>query len=62
VPHSPDGGLIADYHGDVDDPDDLAGRFETVPGVVDHGLFPPRLTSEVLVARGDEVERLTPDA
>jgi ribose 5-phosphate isomerase A len=56
VPPSPDGGLIADYQGEVGDPDALARRFEIVPGVVDHGLFPPQLTSDVLVARGAEVE------
>ena len=27
------------------------------PGVVDHGLFPPALVADVIVARGDEVER-----
>jgi ribose 5-phosphate isomerase A len=59
VPHSPDGGLIADYQGDVGDPAQLAHRFETVPGVVDHGLFPPALTSDVLIARGDDVEHRT---
>ncbi|HEY2636838.1 MAG TPA: ribose 5-phosphate isomerase A [Solirubrobacteraceae bacterium] len=56
VPHSPDGGLIADYQGEVGDPEALARRFETVPGVIDHGLFPPALTSDVLVARGEDVE------
>ena len=56
VPHSPDGGLIADFQGDVDDPRALAERFERVPGVVDHGLFPPALTSDVLIATGDAVE------
>ena len=56
IAHSPDGGLIADYQGEVDDPEALAHHFEIVPGVVDHGLFPPRLTSDVLIARGDEVE------
>ena len=30
----------------------------STPGVVAHGLFPPALVSEALVARGDEVERL----
>jgi ribose 5-phosphate isomerase A len=56
VPNSPDGGLIADYHGEIDDPERLAQRFQAVPGVVDHGLFPPSLTSDVLIARGEEVE------
>jgi ribose 5-phosphate isomerase A len=43
VPHSPD-------------PEALATHFERTPGVVDHGLFPPALTSDVLIARGDAVE------
>ena len=53
---SPDGGVIADYHGSVDDPAALAERFEWCPGVVSHGLFPPALTADVLIAHGDEVE------
>ena len=32
------------------------------PGVVEHGLFGPELVTEILVGRGDEVERRTPDA
>jgi ribose 5-phosphate isomerase A len=59
VPTSPDGGLIADYQGEIDDPDDLARHFETRPGVIDHGLFPPSLTSDILIANEDEVERRT---
>ena len=59
APRSPDDGVIADYLGDVDDPSELATRLAVVPGVVDHGLFPGRIVSEVLVGRGDEVERLT---
>ena len=58
APPSPDGGVIADYHGDVDDPEGLAAALSSTPGVVDHGLFPPALVSEVLVGRGGGVERL----
>ena len=54
---SPDGGLIADYTGEVGDPADLAARLEAVPGVVSHGLFPPSLVSLVLVGRREGVER-----
>ena len=57
APPSPDGGLIADFHGDVEDPAALAQRFSAMPGVIDHGLFPPSLTSDVIIARGDEIER-----
>jgi ribose 5-phosphate isomerase A len=55
---SPDGGLIADYAGEVGDPIMLAARLSSTPGVVDHGLFPPALVSDVLIGRGDAVERL----
>jgi ribose 5-phosphate isomerase A len=60
APPSPDGGLIADHHGDVDDPAALAARLSATPGVVDHGLFAPSLVTMVLVGRGDTVERLAP--
>jgi ribose 5-phosphate isomerase A len=56
VPPSPDGGLIADYLGPVDDPADLAARLASTPGVVEHGLFSPELVSDILVGRGDGVE------
>ena len=60
VPPSPDGGVIADYLGPVEDPADLADRLAAVPGVVEHGLFPPELVSEILVARDGQVERIAP--
>jgi len=60
VPRSPDGGVIADYRGGgLDDPAALAARLEADPGVAAHGLFPPDMVSEVLVARGDVVDRTT---
>ena len=58
VPPSPDGGLIADYLGPVGDPVELAARLDATPGVVEHGLFPPELVSEIIVGRGGGVERL----
>jgi ribose 5-phosphate isomerase A len=61
VPPSPDGGVIADYLGPVEDPADLADRLAAVPGVVEHGLFPPELVSEILVARDGRVERIAPE-
>jgi ribose 5-phosphate isomerase A len=57
TPPSPDGGLIADYSGPVGDPALLAARLSGTPGVVEHGLFPPGLVGEVLVAAGSTVER-----
>jgi ribose 5-phosphate isomerase A len=59
VPLSPDGGAIADYHGPVDDPAAAAAQLSGTPGVIDHGLFGPQLVSDVLIARGDEVEHRT---
>jgi ribose 5-phosphate isomerase A len=58
APGTPDGGVIADWTGDADDPGELAHRLESTPGVVDHGLFPPQLVSDVIVGRGDRAERL----
>ena len=60
VPRSPDGGVIADYLGPVGDPGAFAGWLSACPGVVEHGLFPPTLISEVLIARGTFVERVVP--
>ncbi len=58
VTHSPDGGVIADYTGSFDDPTALATWLSETPGVIEHGLFPPEMVAEVLVGRGEEVERI----
>ncbi len=60
VPPSPDGGVIADYEGPFESPQSLASYLDTAPGVVSHGLFPPSLVYEILVGRGDKVQRLVP--
>jgi ribose 5-phosphate isomerase A len=57
TPPSPDGGVIVDYGGDVSDPAALAARLSATPGVVDHGLFSPALTSAIIVAGPDGVVR-----
>ncbi len=58
TPPSPDGGIIADLlDADASDPERLAARLGATPGVVDHGLFPPALVGDVLVARAGRVER-----
>ncbi len=54
---SPDGNLIADYFGPVDDPAALAARLSATPGVVEHGLFAPEMVSCVLIAGAGGVER-----
>lgn len=56
APPSPDGNLIADYLGAIDDPRRLAGWLSQVPGVVEHGLFAPELVSDVLIAGTQGVE------
>jgi ribose 5-phosphate isomerase A len=53
---TPDGGILADYLGQLDDPARSATWLSSIPGVVDHGLFEPELVSDVLVGRGDAVE------
>jgi ribose 5-phosphate isomerase A len=59
VPLSPDRGVIADYTGAFDDPELLAAHLSAAVGVVEHGLFPGSMVAEVLVGRGDQVERVT---
>jgi ribose 5-phosphate isomerase A len=56
APATPDGGVIADYRGEVGDPATLSALLDAVPGLVSHGLFPPTMVSTVLIGRGDEVE------
>lgn len=59
VPLSPDGNRIADYLGEVGDPQQLAQRLSDTPGLVEHGLFPPWMVSDVLIASEDGVEHRT---
>jgi ribose 5-phosphate isomerase A len=56
VPRSPDGGVIADFTAAFDDPEELAAWLASTVGVVEHGLFPASMVSDVVVAHGDEVE------
>ena len=58
VRRSPDRGVICDYLGPVGDPRALARSVEAVPGVVEHGLFPPELVADIVVGRGASAERL----
>ena len=59
APPSPDGGVIADYHGAFTDPAKLAARLSSTPGVIDHGLFSPAIVSVILIGRGEGVEKRT---
>jgi ribose 5-phosphate isomerase A len=58
-PASPDGGVIADWTGPVEDPAVLAALLDAEPGVVAHGLFGPELITDVVVARGGAVDHTT---
>ena len=53
---SPDGNLIADYFGPVEDPTSLAARLSATPGVVEHGLFAPEMVSGILIAGEHGIE------
>jgi ribose 5-phosphate isomerase A len=55
-PLSPDGGVIADYHGPVEDPSALSALLDAAPGVSGHGLFAPSLVADILIADCDRVE------
>jgi len=57
---TPDGGVLADYTGPVQDPAVLAADLDALPGVVAHGLFPPVLVDTVLVGHDGDVEVRTP--
>jgi len=56
VPRSPDGGVIADFTGELDNPAELAERLSATVGVVEHGLVPAEMVSTLVVARGEQVE------
>ena len=56
APASPDGGVIADYHGPIDDPAALAAWLAATPGVVGHGLFEPAITSDVIIGGDNSVD------
>ena len=56
APPSPDGNLIADYLGPVEDPERLAALLADTPGIVEHGLFAPGLVSDILIAGVEGIE------
>ena len=61
APRSPDGGVIADYTGEFGDPEALATELAGAVGVVEHGLFPASMVSDIVVARGEKIERMSPE-
>ena len=50
---TPDGNVLLDLFGPVENPEGLSRTLDGTPGVVAHGLFPPDLVTEVLVGKGD---------
>jgi ribose 5-phosphate isomerase A len=57
VPLSPNGGIIADFFGEVGNPATLAVMLEATLGVMSHGLFRPEMVSTIFVGRGGAVQR-----
>jgi ribose 5-phosphate isomerase A len=57
APLSPDGGVIVDYLGDFEGAESFHARLSAATGVIEHGLFPAAMVSEVIVGHGDGVER-----
>jgi ribose 5-phosphate isomerase A len=49
-PPSPDGNLLGDYLGAIEDPAALSARLSSTTGLVEHGLFSPELVSDILIA------------
>lgn len=60
VPPSPEGNLIADYFGPIEDARALAAHLADTPGVVDHGLFAAQMVSDILIAGPDGIEHREP--
>jgi ribose 5-phosphate isomerase A len=55
---TPEGGVIADYTGDIADPAVLAAWLDAIPGVTGHGLFGPHMIHDVFVGgRSAPLER-----
>jgi hypothetical protein len=48
-------GVLAGYFGPIGDPGELAQQLCAIPAVVQHGLFPPAMVSDILIGRGVQV-------
>lgn len=46
---TPEGGVIADYTGELSDPAEVAAWLDEIPGVAGHGLFAPGMIHDVYV-------------
>jgi ribose 5-phosphate isomerase A len=58
APLTADGGVLADLHGEIEDPAFVAAQLDANPGVIGHGLFAPVLVHRVIV--GGEAGPLGP--
>jgi ribose 5-phosphate isomerase A len=56
LPPSPDGGIIGDYHGPLDEPRVTATWLSSTPGLIEHGLFPPEMVNTAIIGRGEQIE------
>jgi ribose 5-phosphate isomerase A len=54
---TPDGGVLADFTGEVADAGALAELLANTPGVVEHGLFAPALVTDVFIGDANTVRR-----
>jgi ribose 5-phosphate isomerase A len=50
--------VLADYLGEIGDPGELSDRLCGSAGVIEHGLFPPSMVSEVLIGGRGGVDRI----
>ncbi len=57
---TPEGGVVADYTGEIADPAALAAWLDEIPGVAGHGLFAPSMIHDVFV--GGRARPLDPAA
>jgi ribose 5-phosphate isomerase A len=53
APMTPEGGVIADYTGRLEDPAAIAAWLDQIPGVAGHGLFAPSMIHDVYVGGRD---------
>ncbi len=61
APKTPEGGVVADYTGDLSDPAAVAAWLDAIAGVAGHGLFAPSMIHDVYVGGRDApLERPAP--
>jgi len=55
------GNLILDTKFLIENPEELEIKLNSIPGVVDNGIFARRKPEKVIIARGNKIEILSPD-